>query len=593
MNRNKKFLEQKIRRLRQKNTKLKKQLKLSQQKNKPIKNKVKKAQINLIQREEYIEKIEQEKIARDQFFNLSLDLLCISNFDGYFIEVNPIWEEKLGYSKEELLSQPYINFVHPEDVENTLKQVENPIQISNLSNFENRYRCRDGNYLWLSWTAVTIVSQKIIYAVAHDITQQKQLEIDLKASREQLLSIVESLPGGIVYADKNLHFLYVNQNYAQWIEKSKEQIIGKHFIEILGEKAYLTVKSGIEEVLNGQNARFEGKFPIYNGKVYDVDARLVPDFNHQGEVNGYYALVYDVSERAKAQAKIRLQWNAINAAIDGISILKQGKFLSINQSQLEMFGYQSAKDIIGKRWVKLCPNQELIRFKREILPILQEKKSWHGEIIAQKKDNTNFIAELSLTLIEDDLIVVVCQDITEKKEAEDALRIAEENYRSIFENALEGIFQSTPEGKYLRVNSAMAQIYGYEFPEKMMAYINYFDDKIYVDINTKNKLKLSLDQQDKINNFEYQIYSQTGQVIWVQENTRAVRDNQDNLLYYEGIIHDITDRKRKEAILEKQIQELRTGIDRDLVQKEVHNIVNSDFFQDLKANINEYRGKNE
>src|SRR6186997_1648027 len=100
----------------------------------------------------------QSKIERraerelDRFFTLSLDLLCIAGFDGRFKRLNPAWERALGYPLSELLSRPFLDFIHPDDLEATRAQFDQLRAGEMLAPFENRYRCRDGSYRWLSWT---------------------------------------------------------------------------------------------------------------------------------------------------------------------------------------------------------------------------------------------------------------------------------------------------------------------------------------------------------------------------------------------------------------------------------------------------------
>jgi PAS domain S-box-containing protein len=119
----------------------------------------------------------------ERFFTLSLDMLAIVSLDGYFIQLNPAWEQTLGFTTAELLSQPYIEFVHPDDRESTLAEAQKLAQGIDTLAFENRYRCKDGSYRWITWKVATVLQQKVLYAVAHDITSRKQAEVE----REQLL----------------------------------------------------------------------------------------------------------------------------------------------------------------------------------------------------------------------------------------------------------------------------------------------------------------------------------------------------------------------------------------------------------------------
>jgi adenylate cyclase len=172
------------------------------------------------------------------------------------------------------------------------------------------------------------------------------------------------------------------------------------------------------------------------------------------------------------------------------------------------------------------------------------------------------------------------------------LRIAEENYRSIFENALEGIFQRDPNGQYIEVNPVMAHIYGYESATKMLRHLEKTDRKIYVDSNKQDRLKQLLDDRDEVKNFQYQIYRLDNTIVWVEENTRAVRDRDKKLLYYEGIIQDITQRKEQEQALLRQIEEMQIVIDKSKQANEVARIVSTDSFQQVKQKIKKLKNQN-
>ncbi len=115
----------------------------------------------------------------DMLFHLSLDMLCIAGFDGYFKRINPAWERTLGYTRAELLARPYLEFVHPDDREPTLRQAANLSAGSNVISFENRYVCRDGSLKWLAWAAAPIPEQQLVYGAARDITERRLAEEDL------------------------------------------------------------------------------------------------------------------------------------------------------------------------------------------------------------------------------------------------------------------------------------------------------------------------------------------------------------------------------------------------------------------------------
>lgn len=143
------------------------------------------------------------------------------------------------------------------------------------------------------------------------------------------------------------------------------------------------------------------------------------------------------------------------------------------------------------------------------------------------------------------LLTGVTADITDRKQAEAALQEAEEKYRSIFENAADGIFQTAPNGEYISANPALAQIYGYASPADLIANLSHsIDTQLYVNPNRRAEFINLIEQHGMVSDFESQIYRRDGQVIWISENGRLVRDETGKPLYYEGIVKDISDRKR-------------------------------------------------
>ena len=131
----------------------------------------------------------------DRFFTLSLDMLCIAGFDGYFKRINPAWNNVLGWGEQELLGQPYMDFVHPEDQPSTAAAAAMLVAGANIISFENRYRCRDGCYKWLLWKSVPLREQQMVYCAARDITDRKQAEQAQQENAARLAQLVKELEG--------------------------------------------------------------------------------------------------------------------------------------------------------------------------------------------------------------------------------------------------------------------------------------------------------------------------------------------------------------------------------------------------------------
>jgi len=144
-----------------------------------------------------------------------------------------------------------------------------------------------------------------------------------------------------------------------------------------------------------------------------------------------------------------------------------------------------------------------------------------------------------------------------RRQAEEALLVSEERYRSIFENVVEGIFQTEPEGHFISVNPAMARIHGFGSPEEMIKGVNDIGRQMYVDPEDRKRYRTILEAQGAVTNFEARVYRADGSVIWTSVNARAVKDATGAILYYEGTAEDITVRRNAEKDVLKEREKLQ------------------------------------
>src|SRR6266516_7625750 len=168
----------------------------------------------------------------DRFFALSLDMLCIANFEGYFVLLKPAWERVLGYSKDQLLSVPYIEFVHPEDREATIAEAAKLMTGIDTISFENRYRCNDGSYRWLLWTTTAVVGQRLMYAAARDITFRKQAEEELRRYARGMESAKQELEENAARLGQLVKELEIAKRRAEGATAAKAEFVANMSHEI-------------------------------------------------------------------------------------------------------------------------------------------------------------------------------------------------------------------------------------------------------------------------------------------------------------------------------------------------------------------------
>jgi two-component system, NarL family, sensor histidine kinase UhpB len=175
-------------------------------------------------------------------------------------------------------------------------------------------------------------------------------------------------------------------------------------------------------------------------------------------------------------------------------------------------------------------------------------------------------------------VVLVHEDITKRREAEEERRRAEDKYRSIFENAVEGIFQTTVEGRFATANPAMARMFGYESSEELLGAISSIGDQLYVEPERRREFTRLMVRDGFVSSFEAQLLRKDGTPVWISANARAVYDDEGEVVGYEGTVEDITERKRAEEAL----REIREA-ERRRIARELHDVVLQDLTYALQS----------
>jgi PAS domain S-box-containing protein len=274
-----------------------------------------------------------------------------------------------------------------------------------------------------------------------------------------------------------------------------------------------------------------------------------------------YAAERKRAEEALCESEARLRDILDNSP--GMVFLKdtEGRYLHVNR-QFERAFHMTREQVVGKTDEAIFVPEQAASFHANDLKVLQAGVPLEFEEVALHDDGPHTSIVFKFPLYGGDgkpyALCGITTDITERKVMEEALRQAEEKYRSIFDNAVEGIFQSTPSGRYLSVNPALARMYGYASSEELMGSVTDIAHEIYVDPDCREALTRLLERQGVVRGFEYEVYRKDGSTIWISESVRAVRDDGGKILYYEGAIEDITERKRAEEELQRTLGQVRT-----------------------------------
>ncbi len=253
----------------------------------------------------------QAEEERDRFFSLSLNMMCVAGFDGYFKRMNPAWSKTLGFTQEELLAKPYIEFIHPEDRVATIAEAHKLASGGESTGFENRYLCKDGSYRWLLWNTVQFGEQELLYCVAHDITERKQAEEEVREMSVALENAVE----GISRLDTQGRYITVSRAYASNFGYQPEEMIGMEWQLTVHPEERDNMMAAYQYMLTNGKVEVETRGVRKDGSVYYMQSVMISTYSQQ-EFSGHYCFAKDVTERKQTESQLRHQ--ACHDALTGL-----------------------------------------------------------------------------------------------------------------------------------------------------------------------------------------------------------------------------------------------------------------------------------
>jgi PAS domain S-box-containing protein len=403
-----------------------------------------------------------------------------------------------------------------------------------------------------------------VVGFVRDITDRKKAEELLRQNEERYRIMFENMQNGVaVYeaVDGGKDFIFKDFNQAaEEIEKvRREDVIGKRLLEVFpGVK-----KFGLFDVL--ERVWKTGKPESYPAKLYS-DERISgwrENYVYKLPSGEVVALYQDITERKKTEERIRLQSEIADNMFEGVVLTRasDGVVIYTNRRFEEMLGYDSG-ELIGKNIAIVhapsngkSPEDLAV----EIQTRLKEQGVWSGEVPYIKKDGTPFWCRVNISTFKSStgeaIWVGANEDITARREAQKELRASEVKYRTLFEKIPHAIYQTTAEGKIEAMNPAFARLLGYGSEKELLGFDVERD--MYVNSDDRRRWARELEVRGEIRDAELILKRKDGSRLIALDSAHAVRDDRGNLLYYEGTLTDITDRKRAEEALKESEERYR------------------------------------
>ena len=485
------------------------------------------------------------------------DVVIVLDAQGRYLKIAPTNLALLHKKADELIGKTLHQVFPKAQADTFLAYIQQSLDTQQTLNIEYSYATLEKREVWFAATISPLAKDSVIW-VARDITERKQAEEALRESEARFRAAAEaSLDAFFILqslrdeAGRIIDFTFadLNSKGEQMICLSREEIIGKRMCELLPishtreffEKYVRVVETG---------TALEEEFPLFTPDV------AVSWLHHQVVPlrDGIAITTRNITERKRSEEELRQQKEILQTIFDHIPIMvvfydAAGQMKLLNREVERVLGWPIVEvgtfDLLAEWYPQPDSRQKSLDF------MLAATGEWQ-EFKTRTKDGRILDTSWTNIRLSDGTTIGIGQDITERKKAEEARRSAETRYRSIFENTYEGLFQMMPDGHLLNANPGLARIYGYESAQELIASLRYLNQQRYVDKSRWDEFLAQMQTQERVSDFESQIYRKDGEIIWISENAHLVRNAQGELLYYEGSVVDITRRKVWEEALRYQ-----------------------------------------
>ncbi|GEM_PF-2920076 len=518
-------------------------------------------------------RFEQELQRSESFFRTlfaqSADGIAVTDTTGRIIMSNPVHQNLTGYSSYELSQMTINDYVHPDDIDR-IETVFNKAVKNHQSSYtiDLRYNRPDGSIRWIS-TSIGLVwneQNECEYAISisRDVTEARQLQASIKEDEKRFRAVFEnaSLPIVVTRQDRNIGM--VNRAFSNMLGYSADELQETQFDDITYPGDNDENLSLHQQLVDGAIDHFtvtkryvhkNGSTVWANVSVSRFDAP-VPDTD--GDDLYTIAIIENITDRKLAEDRLFAEINLTDQLLDALPGVfyffdQEGQFLRWNR-ELENISGLSPEEILIANPIDFFPPES----KDDVMEAIQEAfEDGYAvrELPILKHDGTHVQHLMNGYRLEYNgkaCLLGVGIDINDLKEKEIALRESEERYRTIFENALVGMYRTNAQGHITSANPALAEILGYDSVEELYA-LDLAQD-VYTDVDEREKQMIfATNEESMYSEHIIELKKKNGEIITAGIRSRAYLDDVGNLLYFEGNLRDVTAKYRYEQKLEERV----------------------------------------
>jgi PAS domain S-box-containing protein len=516
---------------------------------------------------EFEEKLKENEAKYRALFLSANDAIFLMDKET-FIDCNPKTLELFECEREDIIGAPPYSYSPVKQSDGRDSKTKALEKISAVlrgtpQNFEWIHKKLSGEEFFaeVNLSLVEYLGKSYILAIVRDVNERELKNKEIKDSRDRLEILFEKAPDAYFLYDLNGNFVDGNRASEEMIGYEKKELIGQNIfisgilIRSENNEKSLTLEANIKGEPTGPD---EFYLRHKNGNEIIVEVSTYPvKIDDRTLVLG---IARDITEKKRIEQALRKNEERFRSLFENstLGIYRtsiDGRVLLANDALVKMLGYNSfdelAKVDIEKNGYKTP--EDRLKFK-EMLLEQGELKGFEQEW--KRADGTTIFVRESSKLIRDKkgnpiIFEGTIEDISEKKAAEKALRESEKRFRNLFENATVGIYRTTPEGKLLLANQKFASMFGYSSVEKFM---KRNVAASYSEKSKREKFKSLLEENETINGLENEGIKADGSIIYFRESARVVKDENGNVIYYEGIAEDITEKKKIETELSENLE---------------------------------------